>query len=41
MHETWFPVQEQTGDVMVQVVANGPDTDIQPIQSILFAAIRQ
>ena len=39
MDDSWFPDQDQAGDVMVQVVASGPDTDHQPIQSILFAAI--
>ena len=39
MDDSWFPDQEQVGDVMVQVVASGPDTDHQPIKCILFAAI--
>jgi len=39
MEESWFPDQGQAGDVMVQVVASGPDTDTSPIRSILFAAI--
>jgi cardiolipin synthase len=37
--ERWYPEQQATGDVMVQIIASGPDTDTQPLQRIFFTAI--
>lgn len=35
----YFPAQTRTGDHMVQIVASGPDRDVEPIQKLYFAAI--
>ncbi|MCA9667815.1 MAG: cardiolipin synthase [Myxococcales bacterium] len=37
--EDWFPEPDTPGNLMVQVVASGPDTDNEPIQRIFFTAI--
>jgi len=37
--ERWFPEQEPLGDLMVQIIASGPDTDTQPLHRIFFTAI--
>ncbi|MCC6748419.1 MAG: cardiolipin synthase [Deltaproteobacteria bacterium] len=35
----WFPEQHRAGNLMVQIVASGPDTDTQPIQRIFFTVV--
>jgi cardiolipin synthase len=35
----YFPAQTRTGQHLVQVVASGPDRDVEPIQKLYFAAI--
>ena len=37
--DSWFPAQEAVGQLMVQLVASGPDRAHEPIQRIFFAAI--
>jgi cardiolipin synthase len=39
LDERWFPDQQPIGDVMVQIIASGPDTETQPLQRIFFAAV--
>lgn len=35
----YFPPQKRTGAHLVQIVASGPDRDVEPIQKLYFAAI--
>ena len=35
----YFPTQTRTGKHLVQIVASGPDRDVEPIQKLYFAAI--
>lgn len=35
----YFPPQTRTGQHLVQIVASGPDRDVEPIQKLYFAAI--
>ena len=35
----YFPAQHHTGSHLVQIVASGPDREIEPIQKLYFAAI--
>jgi cardiolipin synthase len=35
----YFPPPTRTGDHLVQIVASGPDRDVEPIQKLYFAAI--
>jgi cardiolipin synthase A/B len=35
----YFPSQTRTGKHLVQIVASGPDRDVEPIQKLYFAAI--
>jgi cardiolipin synthase A/B len=35
----YFPEQTRTGKHLVQIVASGPDRDVEPIQKLYFAAI--
>jgi cardiolipin synthase len=37
--ERWYPEQQAEGDLMVQIIASGPDTDTRPLQRIFFAAV--
>jgi cardiolipin synthase A/B len=37
--ERWYPEPEAVGNLFVQIIASGPDTDTQPIQRIFFTAI--
>jgi cardiolipin synthase len=37
--EHWYPEQQPAGDLMVQIIASGPDTETMPIQRIFFTAI--
>jgi cardiolipin synthase len=35
----YFPAQARAGEHLVQIVASGPDRDVEPIQKMYFAAI--
>ncbi|HSO33621.1 MAG TPA: cardiolipin synthase [Labilithrix sp.] len=35
----YFPAQTRVGEHLVQIVASGPDRDVEPIQKLYFAAI--
>lgn len=35
----YFPAQTRTGKHLVQIVASGPDRDVEPIQKLYFSAI--
>jgi len=37
--KVYFPPQTKTGQHLVQIVASGPDRDVEPIQKLYFAAI--
>ncbi|MCB9555625.1 MAG: cardiolipin synthase [Deltaproteobacteria bacterium] len=37
--ESWFPPLDAVGNVALQIVASGPDTESQPLQRIFFTAI--
>lgn len=37
--KAYFPTQTRTGQNLVQIVASGPDRDVEPIQKLYFAAI--
>ncbi len=37
--ERWYPELQAVGDVMVQIIGSGPDTDTQPLQRIFFLAV--
>jgi cardiolipin synthase A/B len=37
--EAYFPTRTETGDHLVQIVASGPDRDMEPIQKLYFASI--
>ncbi len=37
--EAYFPTQTRTGNHLVQIVASGPDRDVEAIQKLYFAAI--
>jgi cardiolipin synthase len=35
----WYPEQQAVGDLMVQIIASGPDTETHPIHRVLFTAV--
>jgi cardiolipin synthase len=37
--KVYFPAQTRTGKHLVQIVASGPDRDVEPIQKLYFTAI--
>ncbi len=37
--KVYFPTQTRVGEHLVQIVASGPDRDVEPIQKLYFAAI--
>ncbi|MDB4934173.1 MAG: Cardiolipin synthetase [Labilithrix sp.] len=37
--KVYFPPQKRTGQHLVQIVASGPDRDVEPIQKLYFTAI--